>query len=107
MPLASRISRLNDWFKRWRSGGATAPSIFRPTSRSSSHSSRNEQQSEPPFYRWYVRTDEHGFYRVVEDRTNRVVAAALMQKEAAEMMALHNARDPIQSYEDWLHAKAS
>src|SRR5262245_12815003 len=47
------------------------------------------------FCRWYADRHELGFWRVIEDRpAYRVVGDRLSEREAKEIAAQHNSRDP-------------
>lgn len=60
------------------------------------------------FRRWYPRKSEkQGQWRIVEDRTQRVICTGIIDgAEAFEIAASHNIHDAIQTREDWLWAKA-
>ena len=84
--LAFLISRLKSWSKQSQTVG------------------QMREETSSPFQRWRASQDSFGEWRVVNDDHN-VVCWAASKEIADEIIESHNGRDPIQSYEEWLHYK--
>src|SRR4029078_13215312 len=86
---ASPIYRWTDSFKRWLNSGV-APAT-------SSHSKEN-------FNRWRLLRDSLGEWCVIDD-FDAIVCWVSTQQIGNEIVEDHNAKDPIQTYQDWLECR--